>query len=118
MKTAIATTGNHMNARICRRFSRCHCFLILDADTARTERLVQLSGRCGRMPGSSVVRLLADAGVDTVIAGQFCERYRLALELAGIRCVERAGLVRNLITRRGIEGIAPGGQPTEAVNEG
>lgn len=100
MTIAVAATSESPDARVCKQFARCHCFLIVDSETLQCEAFCRgalaLTGSARR----AIAEELADRNVDVVLAGSFCRRSQDALQSVGVRCEEAAGRVRNVLAHK------------------
>ena len=100
MTIAVAATSESLDARVCRQFARCHCFLIVDLDTLRCDAFCRRAHALAGSARRAIAEELADHDVDVVLAGSFCRRSRDALQSAGLRCEEAAGRLRNVLARK------------------
>ena len=99
MKIAITAENGSLDAPLDPRFGRCAWFIILD--TASPEAFNAVENRAASAGGGAGVQAsqtIIDAGVRTVISGNFGPKAYDALDAAGISmCVVEAQTVRQAI---------------------
>jgi predicted Fe-Mo cluster-binding NifX family protein len=71
VKIAIASSGKTLESQVDPRFGRCPYFLIIDSETEEFETLENTAGQAPRGAGISAAQLIADKGVEAVMAGNF-----------------------------------------------
>ena len=100
MTIAVAATSESLDARVCKQFARCHCFIIVDSERSRCDAYCRHAHALAGSARQAIAEELGARGVDVVLAGSFCPKSRDALQSAGLRCEEAAGRVRNVLARR------------------
>lgn len=120
MRIAISALSGDPDQLFSARFGRCDFFLIADESGENWEELANSAQDVQGGAGTQVVKLLADAGVDTVISGRYGPNAFEALQLAGIQAyVASAGTPRELLARcQAGELSQPSGPTTRAGHSG
>ncbi len=93
MKVAVAATSADTDAYVDERGARAPYYLILDSETGLFEFFPNPVGEGKGSAGIQVAEFLIGKGVENVIAGEFGERFRMALEKGGAICIQRAGAI-------------------------
>jgi len=112
MKIAVSSSGNTLESNVDVRFGRAPYFLIVEDD--KVEVLENPNLEAGGGVGVQTSQLLADKGVDAVIAGNFGPKAYQVLAAAGIKvyCAE------NQLVREAIENVRKGLlEPAESANK-
>jgi predicted Fe-Mo cluster-binding NifX family protein len=99
MKIAIAATSPDMEEKISMHGARAEYYLIYDSDTDLVEAFSNIVSQTERGAGPQAAAYLINKGVDKVIAGQFGTKFRIELEGAGIDCIEKKGLISEVIQK-------------------
>jgi len=87
MRVAVTASQPTMDAPVDPRFGRCAHFVIVDTDTMAVEAIPNSSGGLGSGAGIQAGRLLADAGVETVLTGHCGPNAYETLAAAGIQVI-------------------------------
>lgn len=93
MTIAIASDKETEEGKVSTRAARAPYYLLYDAEEHLTESLKNPFAIGGGGAGFSVAKMLADRGVDTLIAGEIGGNMTGALDERGIRHIERSGSV-------------------------
>ena len=91
MKIAVAATGNDLDAQTDPRFGRCAHFVLVDAETMAISATDNTAAAQGSGAGIAAAQLVADAGVEVVIASNLGPNAFQALAAGGITVYEFAG---------------------------
>jgi predicted Fe-Mo cluster-binding NifX family protein len=98
MKVAVAASGDNLDAAVDPRFGRCPMFLIVDTDTMQFQALPNPGAQAGQGAGIQAAQLVANAGVQAVIAGNYGPNAHQALSAGGIEALTgAAGTVRQAV---------------------
>lgn len=92
MKVAIAAQGDSLQSPMDPRFGRCAYFVIVDTDTMQYEAIENSAAQQGSGAGIAAAQLVADQGVEAVVAGNFGPNSTQVLQAAGIRMLQAAGM--------------------------
>ena len=112
MKIAVSASGKTLQDQVDVRFGRAPYFLIVDGDQVEVIENPNLSAGGG--VGVQTSQMLADRGVEAVIAGNFGPKAFGVLEAAGIKAYS----VEGKKVKEAIELIKEGRlQPMEAANK-
>ena len=95
MKIAFATLRGGLDDSITASFGRAPFFTIVDGD--KVEIVENPGASAARGAGVLAVNFLKERGVQMVVAGRFGPNAAMALERAGIKAVERQGIVREVL---------------------
>jgi len=87
MRVAVTASQPTMDAPVDPRFGRCAHFVIVDTDTMAVETVANSSVGLGSGAGIQAGRLLADAGVASVLTGHCGPNAYDTLAAAGIQVV-------------------------------
>ena len=96
MKIGIASTGSDLNSQVDIRFARAPYFLIVDSETKEFES-VKNPYVVGRGVGYATAELLANKGVNAVIAGSVGPNAYNVLTRLGIKMYIGTGTNNNVI---------------------
>lgn len=99
MKIALASVGNDENSEISPRPGRSKFYLVFDDKGDLLETISNPFSRGGGGAGFGVAKMLADKGIDIVVAGQLGENMEAALTARGLKYREMNGNVREALTR-------------------
>jgi len=112
MKIAVSSNGKTLEDQVDVRFARALYFLIIDGDQVEVVENPNLSAGGG--VGVQTSQMLADKGVEAVIAGNFGPKAYQVLEAAGIKAYS----VEGKKVKEAIELVKEGKiQPTQAANK-
>ena len=112
MKIAVSSNGKTLEDQVDVRFARALYFLIIDGDQVEVVENPNLSAGGG--VGVQTSQMLADRGVEAVIAGNFGPKAYQVLEAAGIKAYS----VEGKKVKEAIELVKEGKiQPTQAANK-
>ncbi len=101
MKVAICAGDGSIDAPVDSRFGRCACFVVTGTETGDNIEVItnDNAGAAGGA-GPRSARLLADRGVNAVVAGNFGPKAVTVLRAAGIRLYTGAeGTVRDTVNK-------------------
>jgi len=87
MRVAVTASQPTMDAPMDPRFGRCPHFVIVDTDTMAVEAIANSSVGLGSGAGIQAGRLLAGAGVETVLTGDCGPNAYETLAAAGIQVI-------------------------------
>jgi len=96
MKVAIASEGKELSSEISNEGGRAPYYLIFE-DKKLVETFKNSFAVGGGGAGWSVAHLLAEKGVELVLAGKFGPNMESALEEKGVKYEEREGIVENAL---------------------
>lgn len=99
MRIAIASVGNDETSDISLRAGRCACYLIFDESGELLESLANPFQVGGGGAGFGVAKMLADRGIDLVIAGQFGPNMIGAMEERSLKYKVMTGKVSKALER-------------------
>lgn len=99
MKIAVAGTKNDVSAEVSYYGGRAPFFLIIDEQGNLTEAFSSPFAEMDRHAGYEVSKMMAEEGVDVLIAGLFGPTMINELSGQGIRCVTGAGLAQDAVLR-------------------
>ncbi len=85
MKVAVAATGGNIDALCDPRFGRCAWFVIVDTETFDWQAIENSAAMAGSGAGIQAAQLVAAAGADAVIAGNFGPNAYQTLAAGGIK---------------------------------
>jgi len=112
VKIAVTSSGKTLEDQVDVRFGRAPYFLIIDGDQVEVIENPNLSAGGG--VGVQTSQMLADKGVEAVIAGNFGPKAFQVLEAAGIKAYS----VEGKKVKEAIELVKEGKiQPTQAANK-
>ena len=98
MKVAVAASGDNLDAVADPRFGRCPMFLIVDTDSMEFEALATPGAQAGQGAGIQAAQLVANAGAQAVIAGNYGPNAYQTLSAGGLDVLSGAsGTVRQAI---------------------
>lgn len=92
MRIAVASSGTDLQAPMDPRFGRCAYFVIVDTDTMEFEVIENPGPQMGSGAGIQAAQLVADAGAEGVVAGNFGPNSAQVLQAGGIRMFQAAGM--------------------------
>ncbi len=95
MKIAIASTGQSLDDPVSDRFGRCPYFLIVDADSGAHEVIPNPGQSMPGGAGPAAVQAIVQQGAEVILAGEFGPKAQQALDTAGVRSVQVAGIARD-----------------------
>ncbi|MBN1132036.1 MAG: hypothetical protein JXR52_06725 [Bacteroidales bacterium] len=87
MKTAITSTGNHLDSEFDLRFGRAGWFCILDEDTGKTSFIRNEQINASHGAGTRTVEKMMELGVGKVISGDFGPKAKELLEKFNIQMI-------------------------------
>jgi predicted Fe-Mo cluster-binding NifX family protein len=91
MKVAVASSGSDLQAQADPRFGRCQYFVIVDTDDMSFSSVDNSAAMQGSGAGFAAVQLVANAGADAVVAGNFGPNAASALAAGGLATYQFAG---------------------------
>jgi predicted Fe-Mo cluster-binding NifX family protein len=97
MKIAVASPGQTKDAAISRQAGRAPFFLLFDDRGTLLESIENPARGQSRRAGPGAALFLADQGVTLVIAGEFGNKMKQALEEHHIHYVEKTGVVDHVV---------------------
>ncbi|MGD9497176.1 MAG: NifB/NifX family molybdenum-iron cluster-binding protein, partial [Armatimonadota bacterium] len=92
MRVAVASSADSLEAQMDPRFGRCAYFVVVDTDNMTFEVLENPGPQMGSGAGVAAAQLVADAGAEAVVAGNFGPNAAQALQAGGIRLFQAAGM--------------------------
>lgn len=92
MRVAVAASGPDLDAPMDPRFGRCAYFVIVNTDDMSFEAVENPGPQMGSGAGIAAAQLVADAGAEAVVAGNFGPKATQALQAGGIRTFQAAGM--------------------------
>lgn len=90
MKIAVSSSGKTLESKVDERFGRAPFFLIIEDGLSEIIENPNLSAEGGA--GIQTAQMLADKGVEAVIAGSFGPKAYQTLDAAGIRMYSGSGM--------------------------
>jgi predicted Fe-Mo cluster-binding NifX family protein len=100
MKIAVAVIGEDEDSEISGRAGRAPYYLIFEAGKV-VEKLSNPFSMGGGGAGFGVAKLLADKGVDAVVAGNFGPNMEQALSSRGVKTITMAGKAKEAVLKAG-----------------
>jgi len=97
MKIAIATIKKNEDSEISLRAARAPFYLIFDEKGELLETISNPFAFGSGGAGFGVAKMLADKGVDTIVAGAFGPNMISAMEGRGLKCQEKKGRVKEIL---------------------
>lgn len=102
MKIAIAATSSEADAYVDLRGARAACYWFYDSETGNSEVLENPVSENVKRAGPETAAFLLHQGVDKVVAGNFGQRFRAALEDAGVICLKSSGTVAAVLNEESV----------------
>lgn len=102
MKIAIAATSSDSDAQVARG-ARAPFYLLFDTASGLSEALVNPVSQSERGAGPQAAAFLISNGVSKIVAGDFGPKFRSELESKDITCVEKTGIVSEVLAELGDE---------------
>lgn len=102
MKIAIAATSSKADAHVDSRGARAACYWFFDSETGSSEVIVNPVSENARRAGPETAAFLLHQGVDKVVAGDFGQRFRGALEAAGVICIKSSATVAAVLNEESL----------------
>jgi predicted Fe-Mo cluster-binding NifX family protein len=99
VKIAVASDTSNMNAEVSMHGARAAFYLVFDDTGNLIRKLDNPFASIQRGAGPRVAGFLADAGIDTVVAGEFGPRFETELEGIGIKILRKAGTVKDVVKK-------------------
>lgn len=99
MKIAVATLGKDENSDISERAGRSPYYLIFDENGKVIETIKNPFAMGGGGAGFGVAKMLADKGVDTIVAGRFGENMIEAIKSRGLEYIEAKGRIKEALMK-------------------
>jgi len=119
MKIAVASAGDTLESPLDARFGRCAFFVVVDADTLDYEAVPNPAATAGQGAGIQAAQIVADRGVDVVIADNIGPNAHQALTAGGMQIVHGArGTVREAVEQYRAGQLTPVAAPTVGANFG
>jgi len=97
MKVAVASSGNNLDAPVDMRLGRCANIVVVDGDTMAFEVYRNPGALAGTGAGVAAAQVVADAGADAVIAGNFGINSLRAFKSGEITAYIGSGTVRQAV---------------------
>ncbi len=97
MRIAVAALKKKENSEIATQAGRAPFYLVFDESGTLVETLQNPFSRGGGGAGFGVAKMLADKGVDTVVAGKFGENMLDAFKERGLFSHEKEGSVLDAV---------------------
>lgn len=97
MKIAVASDTPDTNAEVSMHGARAAFYFVFDDTGNLIRKLENTFASIERGAGPRVADLLADAGIDEVVAGEFGPRFETALEDIGIKIHRKAGTIKEVV---------------------
>ncbi len=94
---AVAAVDRIENSQISQKAARAPYFLIFDKNSKMLEAVSNPFGDSARRTGPKVAGLLAEKNVTVVVAGDFGQKMKIALDKYGISHLTVTGVVQNAI---------------------
>ena len=93
MRIAVASSGDSPQAQMDPRFGRCPYVVVVETDTMDYQAIENPGPQMGSGAGISAAQLVADAGAQAVVAGNYGPKATQTLQAAGIRLFQGAGMM-------------------------
>ena len=93
MKVAVASSGEDLNAPVDMRLGRCANIIVVDTDTMDFDIYSNPGALAGTGAGVAAAQVVADAGAEAVIAGNFGINSLRAFGSGGIAAYVGSGTV-------------------------
>ena len=97
MKVAVASSGEDIEAPVDARLGRCANIVVVESDTMDLEVHSNPGALAGTGAGVAAAQVVADAGVEAVIAGSFGPNSLRAFKAGGIKSYIASGTVREAV---------------------
>jgi predicted Fe-Mo cluster-binding NifX family protein len=97
MKIALATSKDNLSSSISSQAGRAPYYLIVNDQGQLLETIKNPFAIGGGGAGNAAAKMLADKGVNLVIAEKFGPNMTAALEEQGVRYKEKQGLIEDVI---------------------
>jgi predicted Fe-Mo cluster-binding NifX family protein len=98
MKIAIAATSSDSEAQIAMQGARAPYYLIFNTEDGVIEAFSNPASEIDRGAGPEATAFLVSKGVSKLVAGEFGHKFHAALEDNDIACIEKGGVVTEIIT--------------------
>ena len=98
MKIAIASTSSESDAEVSQHGARAPFYLIYNSNGSFQESISNPYANSERGAGPKAAQFLVQQGVQLVVAADFGGRFVTELEASGIRQIQKAGIVSDVIT--------------------
>ncbi len=119
MKAAVCSMGDSLDALVDPRFGRCANFVIVDTDTMEFTVEKNPGVMMAQGAGIQAAQLLAQQGVQAVIAGNYGPNAYQVLATAGIRMYQGVGgTVRQAVEQMQAGSLGEVGSATVAAHQG
>jgi predicted Fe-Mo cluster-binding NifX family protein len=99
MKIAVASSGKNEDSEISEQAGRSPYYLIFNGRGELVETISNPFSLGGGGAGFGVAKMLADKGVDVVIAGKFGKNIIEAMKARGLRFMEMSGSPRQAVSK-------------------
>ena len=97
IKIAFAADGDSVTSKVSKRAGRAPYYLVFDGNGVFLKSIKNPSHKQGRGAGSTVVDLLKEESIKTVIAGKFGDKMIKLLETNKIEYHEHRGFVKEIL---------------------
>ena len=97
MKVAVASSGEDLNAPVDMRLGRCANIIVVDTDTMDFEVHGNPGALAGTGAGVAAAQVVANAGAEAVIAGNFGINSLRGFNSGGITAYVGSGTVRQAV---------------------
>lgn len=97
MKIAVAATKNDISADVSYHGGRAPFYLIFDEQGNLLDSFSNPFSEMERHAGYEVSKVMAEHGIDVIVAGLFGPMMISELSAQGIRCVTKSGSARNAV---------------------
>jgi len=97
MKVAVASSGGDLNAPVDMRLGRCANIIVVDTDTMDFEVYSNPGALAGTGAGVAAAQVVANAGAEAVVAGNFGINSLRGFKSGGIAAYVGSGTVRQAV---------------------